>query len=63
MKGKDCADCVNCDVVRGFMVTCRYSYDDGNYHHQVGQDVHRKKAQNCDFYTTEKYNRDSFFAL
>lgn len=24
---KDCASCMNCDFVRGFMCTCHYSYD------------------------------------
>nr|DAY94074.1 MAG TPA: hypothetical protein [Caudoviricetes sp.] len=27
MRTKKCTDCVNCDAIRGFMVTCHYSYD------------------------------------
>ena len=60
---RDCADCVNCDFLWGFMCTCHYSYDKDGYHHQVGQDVHRSKANKCEYYTTEKYNRDEIFAL
>ena len=60
---KDCANCVNCDSLHGFMATCHYSYDDDGYHHQVGQDVHRKYARNCEFYTEEKYDRDEVFVL
>lgn len=60
---RDCKDCVNCDSLRGFMVTCHYSYNEDRYHVQVGQDVHRSKAKKCDFYTQESYNRDEFFVL
>jgi len=60
---KDCIDCVNCDFVWGFMCTCRYSYDEDGYHVQVGQDVHRGKAQKCKHYTTKSYDRDEFFIL
>ena len=60
---KDCKDCVNCDFTKGFMCTCHYSYDDDKYHYQVGQDIHRGTAEKCDYYTTEKYNRDEVFVL
>lgn len=51
---RDCKECVNCCSVHGFMCTCRYSYDDGKYHHQVGQDVHRAKANTCAYYKYKK---------
>lgn len=61
---KDCKDCVNCDFIRGFMCSCHYSYNTKDSHIQVGQDnVNRKRANKCDFYTTEKYDRDKFWAL
>lgn len=60
---KDCKDCVNCDSLHGFMCTCHYSYDEGNKHIQVGQDIHRSAANKCKHYTTEKYDRDLFFVL
>ena len=60
---KDCKNCVNCDSLHGFMCTCHYSYNDDEGHHQVGQDVHRKTANKCDFYTEEKYDRDEMFVL
>ncbi len=60
---KDCINCVNCDFIHGFMCTCHYSYDDKYGHHQIGQDVNRKKADNCDYYTENPYNRDNFFVL
>ena len=65
MKGykRDCKDCVNCDFIWGFMATCHYSYDDEKGHYQVGQDVNRGRADKCEHYTTEKYDRDTFFAL
>ena len=28
MTGRDCKNCVNCDLTRGFMCTCHYSYDE-----------------------------------
>lgn len=62
-KEKDCKNCVNCCSIHGFMCTCRYSYDDGHYHIQVGQDVNRKRANKCGFYTTKQYDRDEFFVL
>lgn len=65
MKGyeKDCKYCVNCDFVWGFMCTCRYSYDKDGCHVQVGHDVHRGKAQKCEYYTTKSYDKDEFFIL
>lgn len=60
---RDCAKCVNCDYTWGFMCTCRYSYDDEKGHHQVGQDVHRSRANKCDHYSAEKYDRDKMFVL
>ena len=63
MKYRDCADCFNCDGIRGFMCTCRYSYDTEDAHVQVGQDVPRSTARKCDFYTTKAYDRDVVFAL
>ena len=64
---RNCKDCVNCDFVRGFMCTCHYSYDemrDGTmFHVQVGQDVHRSKANKCEHYSVEKYGRDTIFVL
>ena len=64
---KSCVNCVNCDLVRGFMVTCHYSYDeqreDGMYHVQVGQDVHKNQANKCGHYSEEKRDRDAFFVL
>lgn len=64
---RDCKNCVNCDYVRGFMCTCHYSYDfeenGRKIHVQRGQDVHRKQANKCDFYSEELYNRDEIFIL
>ena len=60
---KDCERCVNCDSLHGFMCTCRYSYDKDGYHYQVGQDVHRSRANKCEFYTEERYSRDLLFVL
>ena len=55
MIGRDCKKCVNCDFTRGFMCTCHYSYDemqDGTmFHVQVGQDVHRSRANKCEYYS------------
>lgn len=59
----DCKNCYNCDSIRGFMCTCHYSYEEDGYHVQVGQDVHRSRANKCEFYTTEKYKRDEVFVL
>lgn len=59
----DCKDCMNCDFVWGFMCTCHYSYNDEEGHHQVGQDVPRKRADKCEHYTEEKYDRDEMFVL
>ena len=59
----DCKNCVNCDFVWGFMCTCHYSYNDEEGHHQVGQDVPRKRADKCEHYTEEKYDRDEMFVL
>ena len=59
----DCKNCLNCDFVWGFMCTCHYSYNDEEGHHQVGQDVPRKRADKCEHYTEEKYDRDEMFVL
>lgn len=32
-------------------------------HHQIGQDVPRKRAEKCEHYTEEKYDRDEMFVL
>lgn len=64
---RNCKKCVNCDGERGFMVTCHYSYDeiiDGvKYHVQTGQDCHMSKANKCEHYTEENYDRDEIFVL
>lgn len=64
---RDCKNCVNCDFTRGFMCTCHYSYDetkdDKMYHIQVGQDVHRRRANKCEHYSEKEYDRDKIFAL
>lgn len=59
----DCKNCMNCDFIWGFMCTCHYSYNDEEGHHQVGQDVPRKRADKCERYTEEKYDRDEMFVL
>lgn len=59
----DCKDCMNCDSIWGFMCTCHYSYNDEEGHHQIGQDVPRKRAEKCEHYTEEKYDRDEMFVL
>ena len=59
----DCKDCINCDFIWGFMCTCHYSYNDEEGHHQIGQDVPRKRADKCEHYTEEKYDRDEMFVL
>ena len=59
----DCKNCMNCDFVWGFMCTCHYSYNDEEGHHQVGQDVPRKRADKCEHYTEERYDRDEMFVL
>ena len=67
MKAKKCTDCVNCDAVHGFIVTCRCSYDeerDGHlWHIQCGQDVHYSRANKCDHYSEKPYGRDEMFVL
>lgn len=67
VRTKKCTDCVNCDAVRGFMVTCRYSYDvekDGvKWHVQHGQYVPFSKANKCEYYTEQAYDRDEMFVL
>ena len=49
------------------MCTCRYSYDemqDGTmFHVQVGQDVHRSRANKCEYYSEEEYERDEIFVF
>lgn len=60
---KDCRECTNCDAIRGSMCTCHYSYDKDATHYQVGQDVPRKTANKCEFYTTKEGSRDKFFVL
>ena len=65
---RDCKDCVNCDFIRGFMCTCHRSYDetraDGSkWHVQVGEDCHRNRANKCEHYSTQEYNRDKIFVL
>jgi len=66
MAKKDCKNCVNCTSLHGFMCTCHYSYDeviDGqSYHTQVGQDVHRSKANKCEYYN-KQYDRSEVFVL
>lgn len=62
-KEKDCKNCFNCDFVWGFMATCHYSYDDDSGHCQVGQDIHRKTANKCKYYTEKEYSRDKMFVL
>lgn len=67
MNDKKCTDCVNCDAVRGFMVTCHYSYNeerDGHmWHVQHGQDVHYSRANKCEHYSEQPYERDEMFVL
>ena len=60
---KDCKDCVNCDSIRGFICTCRYSYEDNTGHCQVGQRVNRKTAERCEHYSDEPYDRDEVFVI
>lgn len=65
---KDCRDCINCDFIWGFMCTCHYSYDevreDGSkWHVQSGSDQNRKKANKCEHYTPQPYDRDKVFIL
>ena len=64
---KKCTDCVNCDSVHGFMITCHYSYDTVKYgvkcHVQHGQDVHVSRANKCDHYSEQQYDRDEMFVL
>lgn len=59
----DCINCVNCDNIKGFMCSCHYSYDTEDTHVQVGQYVPRNKANKCEFYSTEEYDRDDLFVL
>ena len=63
MTGRDCKNCVNCDLTRGFMCTCHYSYDTETWHTQVGQYVHRSRANKCEYYSEEEYERDKIFVL
>ena len=67
MTGRDCKNCVNCDFTRGFMCTCHYSYDemqDGTmFHVQVGKDVHRSRANKCEYYSEKEYERDEIFVF
>lgn len=67
VKIKKCTDCVNCDAVHGFMVMCHYSYDtekDGvKQHVQCGQDVHCSRANKCEYYSEQPYDRDKMFVL
>lgn len=63
MEKRDCKDCVNCCRIYGFMCDCRYSYNDKCVHYQVGQYVHRSRANKCERYNTEGYNRDKMFVL
>ena len=67
MTGRDCKNCVNCDFIKGFMCTCRYSYDemqDGTmFHVQVGKDVHRSRANKCEYYSEEEYERNEIFVF
>ena len=67
VKIKKCTDCVNCDYIRGFMVTCHYSYNeerDGRmWHVQCGQDVHYSRANKCEHYAEQTYDRDEIFVL
>ena len=67
MSSRNCKNCVNCDFTKGFMCNCHYSYDemqDGEmYHIQVGQYVHRSRANKCKHYSKEEYERDKIFVL
>lgn len=63
MIGRDCKKCVNCDFTRGFMCTCHYSYDTETGHAQVEQYVHRRRANKCEHYSEEEYERDKIFVL
>ncbi len=67
VRTKKCTDCVNCDAIRGFMVTCHYSYDtekDGvKWHVQCGQDVHYSRANKCEYYTEQSYDKDEMFVI
>ena len=65
---KVCTNCVNCDYVRGFMITCRCSYDkvdeDGlKWHVQSYGEYHKSHANKCEHYSEEKYDRDEVFVL
>lgn len=65
---RTCKDCANCDSVRGFMCTCRYSCDIADesgqvWHRQVGQDVNIKRANKCEQYREAPYERDKSFVL
>jgi hypothetical protein len=33
------------------------------YHVQVGQDVHRNRANKCEYYSEEEYKRDEIFVF
>lgn len=60
---KDCRKCKNCDHIRGFICICHYSYDDDKGHYQVGQVVHRSRANICDKFTEQAYDRDKIFII
>lgn len=60
---KDCKNCKNCDSIHGFMSNCHYSYDENGHHYQCGQYVSRGKAESCDYYTEQEYDRDKFFVI
>lgn len=61
---KDCKNCFNCDSLHGFMATCRRSYYEERegtlWHVQHGEDVHRTRANKCEHYTEEEYERGTF---
>lgn len=64
---RECTNCVNCDYVRGFMITCRCSYDeikDGvKWHVQSVGEYHKSHAKKCEHYSEEEYERDEMFVL
>lgn len=49
---RECTNCVNCESVRGFMVTCHCSYDEMRdgilWHVQSGRDCHKSYARKCE---------------
>lgn len=64
---RECTNCVNCVAVRGFMITCRCSYNEERdgimWHVQSGRDCHKSYARKCEHYSEEEYDRDEVFAL